>query len=145
VIQDIAGGPVKGIYATFWAIWGVKSPRVFLTDGCLPGSSWQVDFEKQSIRWACWKHLAQRTSFRDNSLLPYYICFLKMCVAMPPFGIVSRWLPSAFRIVSTRCFFFDALFWISFDRCFFSTLPAYPRLNSILYWDISTIFVVQKV
>jgi hypothetical protein len=80
---------------------------LFLTSGCLPGSSWQVDFEKQCIRWACNKHLAQRTFFIETSLLHYDICFLKMCVAMP-----ALWY--CFKVTSfciLYCLYKMFLFW----------------------------------
>jgi hypothetical protein len=46
-----------------------------------------VDFEKNLLGGFGHKDLALRKSFRGNSLLPFYIRFLKMCVAIPTIGL----------------------------------------------------------
>jgi hypothetical protein len=104
------------------------NPMRLLIDGCLHRSSWQVDFEKKNLRWLGHKRLALRTSFRGNSLL-HFCMFLKdvCCNAQPWVSFQGDSLP----IVSKRCLCCDALFWLAMDLCFFSPLPAYPRLFPI--------------
>jgi hypothetical protein len=96
-IQAIAGRLVKCINATFQAVWGIETPQVFLKGGCCLGllDSWIL--KANLLDGFHHKDLAIKISFRGNSHLPFCICFLKMCVAMPrlwcffkvtPFSIV---------------------------------------------------------